>query len=53
MKNENIKDLKDKILRGVELAFERLIVSKEKEDADLVFSSDGKIIKVKARDLKK
>ena len=53
MNNESIKDLRDKIVRGIELAFERLIVSKQKEDADLVFSNDGKIIKVKARDLKK
>lgn len=53
MNNESIKDLRDKIVRGIELAFERLIVSKQKEDADLVFSCDGKIVKVKARDLKK
>ncbi len=53
MNKESIKELRDKILKGIELAYERLIILKQKEDADVVFSSEGKIIRVKARDLKK
>ena len=49
MKN---KELRDKIISGLELSFKRLVISKSKEDKELVFSKDGKIIKVKAKDLK-
>jgi hypothetical protein len=48
MKN---KELRDKIISGLELSFKRLVVSKSKEDKELVFLKDGKIIKVKAKDL--
>jgi len=48
-----IKELRAKILKGIELATERLIQAKEKEDGELVYSKDGKIIKVKAREMMK
>lgn len=51
MTNDNIKDLRAKIIQGLELAYKRLLISKQKENADLVISRNGKIIKVKARDL--
>lgn len=44
--------LLDSITKGVKLAIQRLIERTKKEDGELVFSRDGKIIKVKARDLK-
>lgn len=53
MTNENIKDLRSKILQGIDLAFARLLIEKQKEDGYLVFSRKGEIIKVKARDLVK
>ena len=53
MTKEDVKDLRSKILKGVELAYTRLLIAKQKEDGDLVISRNGKIIKVKARDLAK
>lgn len=53
MTKENVKDLRTKILQGLELAYSRLLISKQKEDEDLVISRNGKIVKVKARELSK
>lgn len=44
--------LADKITEGVRLAIQRLIERTKKEDGELVISRDGKVVKVKARDLK-
>ncbi len=41
-----------KITEGVKLAVRRLIERTKKEDGELVISRDGKIVRVKARDLK-
>ena len=49
--NEEMKEVEQKILQGLELAFRRLVEEKKQEDGELVFSKDGKIYKVKARDL--
>ncbi len=43
----------DKVTEGVKLAVRRLIEKTSKEDGELVISRNGKIIRVKARDLKK
>ena len=43
--------LLDKITEGVKLAIQRLIERTKKEDGELVISRDGKIVRVKARDL--
>jgi hypothetical protein len=51
MTEERMKDLSERILKGIDLAYQRLLISKQKEDGELVFSKDGKIVKVKARDL--
>lgn len=51
MKTANINDLRSKILLGIELAYNRLLAAKQKEDGYLVISRKGKIVKVKARDL--
>ena len=53
MTKDNVKDLRAKIIRGLDLAYTRLLISKQKEDAELVFSRDGKIVRVKARELTK
>jgi hypothetical protein len=50
--SENIIELRRKILKGIELAFEKLVESKSKNNSEFVFSRDGKIYFVKARDLK-
>ncbi len=53
MTKEDVKDLRAKILKGIELAYIRLLLAKQKEDGELVISRNGKIVRVKARDLKK
>ncbi len=53
MTRENIKDLMAKILQGISLSFTRLLVSKQKEDGELVISRNGKIVRVKANELAK
>jgi hypothetical protein len=44
--------LMDKITEGVKLAIQRLIERTKKENGELVFLRDGKIVRVKARELK-
>lgn len=51
MNDIDIKELEKKILEGIALAYEKLVEQKKKEDGELVFSQDGKIVIVKARDL--
>lgn len=52
MSTDSVKELRENILKGIELSFEKLLTSKKKEDADFVFSKNGKIIRVKAKDIK-
>lgn len=47
----NTTDLRSKILKGIDLAVERLIRKKQKEDGELVFSQNGQVVVVKAKDL--
>ncbi len=51
MTKDNIKELRTKILKGIELSYSRLLISKQKEDGELVISGNGKIVRVKAKDL--
>ena len=44
--------LKEKILKGLDLTFKKLVKTKRQTDGVFVFSENGKIIKVKARDMK-
>ena len=53
MNDEKIKDLRERILKGLELSFSRLLLTKQRNDEEFVFSKDGQIIKVKARDIEK
>jgi hypothetical protein len=53
MTKKNVKDLRAKILQGLELAYTRLLSSKQKNDEELVISRNGKIVRVKARELTK
>lgn len=53
MKKEEIIVMQDKIAKGVQLAYRRLLIEKQKGDSEFVFSRDGKIVAVKARDLVK
>ena len=52
MSSTESDQLTDKITRGVKLAIQRLIERTQKEDGELVLSKDGKIVRVKAMDIK-
>lgn len=43
--------LRSKVLVGLNLSYSRLIERKQKEDGNLIFTENGKIVKVKARKL--
>ncbi|RYD83593.1 MAG: hypothetical protein EOP53_00390 [Sphingobacteriales bacterium] len=42
-----------KIIEGLKLSFERLLEKKVRNDEEFVFSENGKIVTIKARELKK
>lgn len=50
MNSENAKLIKEKFIKGINIAFERLLLAKQREDSEIVFSKDGRIVKIKARD---
>ena len=47
------KELRDKIVLGVKLAVSKLIERKRESNGELVYARDGKVVKIKARDLTK
>jgi hypothetical protein len=53
MDNIKIIELREKIFKGIELAFEKLIKAKQKNNGELVFSKDDKIIFVTGSELAK
>ena len=53
MTTQEIDSLRTKILKGISVSYNKLLAATQKEDGELVVSKDGKIIRVKARNLKK
>ena len=53
MTKDNVKDMRAKILNGIDLAYRRLLITKQKNNEDIVISKDGKIVHVKASELLK
>jgi len=51
LNTDKINEFRGKILKGIELAFEKLVESKSKTNGEFVFSRDGKIYFVKAKEL--
>ena len=51
MTQTGVNDMRTKIIKGIELSYQRLLISKQKEDGELVISRDGKIVRVKASEL--
>ena len=43
--------LRDKIIKGLEMTHLRLIQSKKDRNLDLIISDNGKVIRIKAKDL--
>ena len=52
MSEIEIKQMQEKIDAGILLAQKRLIEKTKKEDCELVVVRDGKVVSIKARDLK-
>jgi hypothetical protein len=50
--NHQYSELREKLIAGTKLAFQRLVEKAKVSDDYLVFSENGKIIKVKARSIK-
>ena len=48
---ERLQDLEDKIAKGMELAYERMLEFKKQKDFPEVFSKDGKIVIIHPEDL--
>jgi hypothetical protein len=44
-------EVRDKILKGIELGVQNLIKERKKIDGELVVFKDGKIVHLKAKDL--
>ena len=51
MSELEIKQMQEKINAGILLAQKRLIEKTKKEDGELVVMRDGKIVRIKAKDL--
>lgn len=54
MKKEKFdpEEFRKKIALGFDIAFQKLLKEKKANDGTFVFSENGKIVKVKARDIK-
>jgi hypothetical protein len=50
--NHQYAELREKIIAGVNLAFQRLVEKAKITDDYLVFSEKGKVVHVKARSIK-
>ena len=46
-------DVRSKILKGIQISFDKLVIEKAKNDDYLIFEKDGYIIKIKAKDILK
>ena len=51
MNEQQVRDFEENIVKGANLAFQRLVSQKKKEDGELVFSRNGHVFRVKAADL--
>ncbi|MFA5850708.1 MAG: hypothetical protein WC833_12625 [Bacteroidales bacterium] len=45
------RELRDNILNGLNISFQRLIQEKKKNNSELAFSNKGKVVKIKATEL--
>ena len=51
MNEQQVMEFEENIVKGANLAFQRLVSQKKKEDGELVFSRNGHVFRVKAADL--
>ena len=52
MTTQEINSLRSNILKGLEVSFQKLLKTTQKENGELVVSKDGKVVRIKARSLK-
>ena len=45
--------LTEKILKGIQISFEKLVKEKARDDEELIFEENGKIVRIKAKDILK
>jgi len=43
--------IEEKILKGLQISFEKLVKEKAKNDKDLIFEENGEIIRIKAKEI--
>ncbi|MDR0749627.1 MAG: hypothetical protein LBU37_06320 [Tannerellaceae bacterium] len=53
MNEQEIREFEENVVKGANIAFQRLVSQKKKENGELVFSRNGQIFRVKAADLDK
>lgn len=51
MSKVDVIELSEKIIKGLELSFDKMLIQKQKQNEELVFERNGKIVLVKAEDL--
>ena len=51
MNEQQVREFEENIVKGANLAFQRLVSQKKKEDGELIFSRNGHVFRVKAADL--
>ena len=51
MNEQQVREFEENIVKGANLAFQRLVSQKKKEDGELVFSRNVHVFRVKAADL--
>ncbi|MGM9798157.1 MAG: hypothetical protein ACI3ZY_11425 [Parabacteroides sp.] len=51
MNEQQVREFEENIVKGANLAFQRLVSQKKKENGELVFSRNGHVFRVKAADL--
>ena len=53
MNEQEVREFEENIVKGANIAFQRLVNQKKKEDGELVFSQNYHILRVKAFNIKK
>lgn len=53
MNDQEIREFEENVVKGVNIAFQRLVKEKKKENGELAFSRNGRVFRVKARELGK
>jgi hypothetical protein len=53
MNEQEIREFEENIVRGANIAFQRLVSEKKKENGELVFSRNGHLFRIKAADFDK